>query len=157
MMNIIGTNEIIDPFYRYKRPKFIISVTGKGNKQRTSLINMDDICVAIDRSLSEVIKYYCYELGTSYKLVEGRHTLKGEFNIDTLDNVLHKYIQIFVLCKDCDLPSTFYKVRKTNIKKVCSACGCVEKLYPDHKLVEYILKEKKNRKTDFNVNCQDYS
>ncbi len=155
MMNIIGNSDILDEYYRYQRPEFFITITGKGNKKRTTLINISDICVAINRSLPEVIKYYCYELGTSYKLIESHHTLKGEFTVRVLDEILHKYIQNFVLCKDCNNPDTFYKIRKTKVKKICSACGYVEKLYPDNKLIEYILKEKK--KIDFNINCQSFS
>ncbi len=155
MMNIIGNANIIDDFYRYKRPEFIISVIGKGNKLRTIISNLDEICIALNRTSKEIIKFYCYELGTSYKFIDNNHTLKGQFNKLILNEILHKYIQIFILCNDCSLPDTFYKFKKTKIKKICSACGHSEILPPEQRLVEHILKDYK--KFNYNMNNQNYN
>lgn len=151
-MNI---NNFDDTFYRYKRPKFNIKHIGKGNKKRTILYNINDICISINRTIEEVLKFYSYSLGTSYKLIENNYTLKGEFDIKILDDYLFDYITQFILCSICNLPDTFYKIKKTKIKKICSACGQIDIINADdNKLTDYIIKNK--NKIDFNKNCQKY-
>jgi translation initiation factor 2 beta subunit (eIF-2beta)/eIF-5 len=88
------------------------------------------------------MKYFSYELGTQIN----KNTLKGVFTKIEVNNILHKYIQEFILCSLCSLPSTSYKIRKYKIKIICSACGQeTNKLTDEHKLVSYIQKNKINK------------
>lgn len=153
MQNIIGNKSILDEFYRYKRPKFVLNHIGKGNKCKTVLINMIDISKALNRNVLEILKYFCINLGTTHKFIENNHMLAGTFNISDLDVILHKYIKLYVLCNTCDLPSTYYKIKKTKVKKICTACGEIQ-LMDNDKLIDFMLK--KRNEIDFNINCQNY-
>ena len=150
MINIIGKSEITDDFYRYKRPNFIIQYEGHNQNTKTIICNIKDISLSIKRTIIEIMKFYTYELGTSAKFHNDKIYIKGKFDKIEINNILHKYIQNFIICSLCSLPSTFYKIKKLSIKLVCTACGNKSNLDFDHKLIKYLLKEKNN--INFNEN-----
>jgi translation initiation factor 5 len=67
-----------------------------------------------------------------------------------LQDLMHRYIEKFVLCPNCRLPETEYKIKNELISHKCAACGAKEPVDMQHKLCNYILaenkKEKKNSK-----------
>lgn len=49
MMNIVGTATNEDPTYRYKMPRVVAKIEGRGNGIKTVIVNMADIATAINR------------------------------------------------------------------------------------------------------------
>ena len=72
--------------------------------------------------------------------IEDLNNLKSSLELD-------EYIQEYILCSLCSLPSTSYKIKKYKIKIRCSACSNESsKLPSDHKIINYIQKNKLSNK-----------
>ena len=52
-----------DSFYRYKMPRLVAKVEGKGNGIKTVIVNMVDVARALARPPTYVTKYFGCELG----------------------------------------------------------------------------------------------
>lgn len=142
-MNITNNENMGDEFFRYKRPDLILNYEGHGKNTKTIILNLIELADSLSRQPNEIMKYFSYEFGTQTK----QNTLKGMFNKTDLNNTLHEYIQEYILCSVCSLPSTTYKIKKSKIKIICSACGNImSKLPSEHKLVNFIQKNKVSKK-----------
>jgi translation initiation factor 2 beta subunit (eIF-2beta)/eIF-5 len=97
-----------DPFYRYKMPKLIIKIEGKGNGVKTIIPNLPDIARALQRPPSYLMKYFGFELGAQVKIDEanGRYSINGHHGQEQLQSVLDAFIKKFVLCDNCANPET---------------------------------------------------
>ncbi|CAD6210800.1 unnamed protein product [Miscanthus lutarioriparius] len=77
----IGASNRDDAFYRYKMPRMITKIEGRGNGIKTNIVNMVDIAKALARPASYTTKYFGCELGaqskfdekTGISLVNGAH------------------------------------------------------------------------------------
>lgn len=69
IINIAGTTPVNDPAYRYKMPKLIGKVEGKGNGIKTVLVNVADIGDALKREAPEITKFFGCELGAQTSFV----------------------------------------------------------------------------------------
>jgi len=49
LLNITGTTENSDPSFRYKMPRLVAKIEGRGNGIKTVVVNMSDIADAINR------------------------------------------------------------------------------------------------------------
>merc|ERR1712161_101721 len=85
-------------------------------------------------------------MGTDRAIVNGAHT------DSVLQNLVHIYVQGFVLCPNCNLPETKYKIKGGCIFHNCAACGAKDMLDMSHKLCTFILaqdkKDKEKKKKD---------
>ena len=119
-MNI---NDSDDFFYRYKMPILDINQYGKGNGKFTNLVNINDICDAINTPLKILMVYLTQSLGTNYK----ETSLNGHYNKDNLINLIIKFNKEFILCQKCNIPELTPSIegKKKNMKLIysCSACG----------------------------------
>lgn len=82
------------------------------------------------------------ELGAQTKFDEAadRAVIQGSHNAPDLQKSLDKFIEQFVLCPTCKLPEIKMKVKSSNIKIDCAACGHNGNLATAHKLSQFILK-----------------
>ena len=119
-MNI---NDSDDIFYRYKMPILEINQYGKGNGKFTNLVNINDLCNAINTPLKILMVYLTQSLGTNYK----ETSLNGHYNKYDLINLIIKFNKEFILCQKCNIPELTPSIegKKKNIKLIysCSACG----------------------------------
>lgn len=151
-LNIAGTQSIDDPEYRYKMPRLVAKIEGRGNGIKTVIMNCVDIAYSLHRSAPEITKFFGCELGAQSKYDEKteRSVVNGAFDAGTMQQHLSKFIEIFVLCPSCRLPETKYKFKGHSISHKCAACGAINLLDMNHKLTTYILKDhaanKRNRK-----------
>jgi len=83
-----------------------------------------------------------YNKETDRAVVNGHHTDKA------LQQLVHKYIEGFVLCPNCGLPETEYKIKSGIINHKCAACGNKDMVDMTHKLCTYILAQDKKEKAD---------
>ncbi|KAG7277742.1 hypothetical protein CRUP_023030 [Coryphaenoides rupestris] len=169
-MSVNVNRSVSDQFYRYKMPRLIAKVEGKGNGIKTVVVNMVDVAKALNRPPTYPTKFFGCELGaqTQFDVKNDRFIVNGSHEANKLQDMLDGFIRKFVLCPECDNPETDLHVnpKKQTIVNLCKACGYRGNLDTRHKLCTFILKnppeatetggsatvkkekEKKNRKKD---------
>jgi translation initiation factor 5 len=160
MINVNRENS--DPYYRYKMPRLVAKIEGKGNGIKTVVVNMVEIAKSLGRPASYPCKYFGCELGaqTQMDAKNERYIVNGAHDGDRLQDLLDGFIKKFVLCPDCENPETvlvcvkigcntlylyWYLVsciqhvdRKRAIHQGCQACGYQGTIGPRHKLTTFI-------------------
>lgn len=141
-MAINVNRSVLDPFYRYKMPKILAKVEGKGNGIKTVIANMSDIAKALERPPSYPTKYFGFELGaqTNIDLKNDRYIVNGEHDANKLQEILDGFIKKFVLCPACDNPETALRVKKNLINSKCKACGHAFVIDSKLRLASFIVK-----------------
>lgn len=116
-----------DSFFRYKMPKLIAKVEGKGNGIKTVIVNMADIAKALNRPPMYPTKYFGCVLGAqvNYDNKGERFIVNGAHESDRLQDLLDGFIAKYVLCTSCRNPETILSVNKKKevIGTNCMACG----------------------------------
>lgn len=150
IVNIAGTSPVDDPEYRYKMPVVYGKVEGRGNGIKTVIPNISEVALSLHRSPAEVCKFFGTEIGaqTSYSEKDDRAVVNGQHTDPQLQDMMHKYIEKYVICPNCGLPETEYKIRNGCIYHRCAACGASEMLDMSHKLTTFILAQHKKSKKD---------
>lgn len=141
MINI--RRDVKDLYYRYKMPRLVSKIEGKGNGIKTVVSNMVDIAKALNRSPVYVTKFFGSEVGSLTVCDEkaGRFIVNGAHEAEKLQNVLDGFIAKFVLCPSCENPETDLSVSKDGtIWRNCKACGHRATVDMAHKLCTYIQK-----------------
>jgi len=139
-----------DSFYRYKMPRLVAKVEGKGNGIKTVIVNMVDVARALARPPTYVTKYFGCELGaqTQFDIKAERYIVNGCHDGAKLQDMLDGFIKRFVLCEQCDNPETVLKVRKNMVGASCKACGHQYVLDMRHKLTTFIVKNPPEKEID---------
>jgi len=149
-MNIAGVIPVDDPSYRYQMPRLQAKVEGRGNGIKTLIVNVTDIGLALNRDAPEICKFFGTELGslTNFSTDKGvdRALVNGNHTAQDLQALLCRYIENFVLCKQCRLPETSYKIKAGLISQKCAACGNKDNVDMTHKLTTFILAQHKRNK-----------
>jgi translation initiation factor 5 len=70
------------------------------------------------------------------------YALKGTFDLDTLNDLIHEFIEKFVLCRACGNPETLIRIRSGRVMLKCDACNSITEANNKHKLAAYIIKHK---------------
>ena len=125
-------------------------IEGRGNGIKTVIPNISEVALALHRPPGEVNKFFGCELGaqTSYSADTDRAVVNGAHTDAVLMNLIHRYIEKFVICPQCGLPETDYKIKADIIWHKCAACGAKEMVDMSHKLCTYILAQNKKQKKD---------
>ncbi|KAL4568868.1 hypothetical protein LXL04_024485 [Taraxacum kok-saghyz] len=148
----IGASNSDDAFYRYKMPKMITKIEGRGNGIKTNIVNMVDVAKALARPPSYTTKYFGTELGAQSKFDEktGVSLVNGAHDTSKLASLLENFIKKYVQCYGCGNPETEVLITKTQMVNLkCAACGFISDVDMRDKLTSFILKnppEKKNAK-----------
>lgn len=132
-----------DPFYRYKMPKIISKVEGKGNGIKTVIVNMVEVAKALNRQPVYPTKFFGGELGAQTVIDEknARYIVNGAHDADKLQSLLDVFITKFVLCGSCENPETDLMISKDGmISKQCKACGAKSSVDMNNRLSSYIVK-----------------
>lgn len=140
-MNI--RSDIKDSFYRYKMPRLVAKVEGKGNGIKTVIPNMAAIGKSLSRPPMYPCKYFGCELGaqTKYDAKNERYIVNGAHEAGKLQSLLDGFITRFVLCGSCKNPETDLIFNKDgSIVRDCKACGKRTDIDMRHRLVPFILK-----------------
>ncbi|KAE8690414.1 Eukaryotic translation initiation factor 5 [Hibiscus syriacus] len=139
----IGASNSDDAFYRYKMPKMITKIEGRGNGIKTNVVNMVEIAKALARPASYTTKYFGCELGAQSKFDEktGTSHVNGAHDTAKLAGLLENFIKKFVQCYGCGNPETEIIITKTQmITLKCAACGFISDVDMRDKLTTFILK-----------------
>ena len=80
-------------------------IEGSGNGIKTKIENISDVAMSLHRNPGEVNKFFGCELGaqTTYNEDTDRAIVNGAHTDDTLQKLMHRYIQGFVICPTCGL------------------------------------------------------
>ncbi|KAI3462579.1 hypothetical protein Pfo_019242 [Paulownia fortunei] len=139
----IGASNSDDAFYRYKMPKMITKIEGRGNGIKTNVVNMVDIAKALARPASYTTKYFGCELGAQSKFDEktGTSLVNGAHDTAKLAGLLENFIKKYVQCYGCGNPETEILITKNQmIQLKCAACGFVSDVDMRDKLTTFIVK-----------------
>lgn len=144
MASVNINSEVTDPFYRYKMPRLIAKVEGKGNGIKTVIVNMPEIAKALSRPATYPTKFFGCELGaqTMFDFKNDRFIVNGSHDATKLQGLLDGFIKKFVLCPECANPETVLTAsqKKQTIAQRCIACGHNGMIDMRHKLTTFILK-----------------
>ncbi|KAJ6766604.1 EUKARYOTIC TRANSLATION INITIATION FACTOR 5-1-RELATED [Salix purpurea] len=122
----IGASNSDDAFYRYKMPKMVTKVEGRGNGIKTNIVNMVEIAKALARPASYTTKYFGCELGAQSKFDEknGTSLVNGSHETVKLAGLLENFIKKYVQCYGCGNPETEIIITKSQMLQLkCAACG----------------------------------
>jgi len=139
----IGASNSDDAFYRYKMPRMITKIEGRGNGIKTNIVNMVDIAKALARPASYTTKYFGCELGAQSKFDEktGTSHVNGAHDTAKLAGLLENFIKKYVQCYGCGNPETEILITKNQmIQLKCAACGFVSDVDMRDKLTTFIVK-----------------
>jgi len=145
--------DVKDGFYRYKMPKIVSKIEGRGNGIKTVIPNMSDVGKALDRPPAYTTKFFGCELGAlvSVDVEKDRFLVNGSHDAEKLQKTLDVFITKFVLCGSCRNPETDLSISKDErITRVCKACGARTPVDLTHKLCAYIIKNPPKKKSKKN-------
>ncbi|XP_044511235.1 eukaryotic translation initiation factor 5-like [Mangifera indica] len=145
----IGASNSDDAFYRYKMPKMITKIEGRGNGIKTNVVNMVEIAKALARPASYTTKYFGNELGAQSKFDEktGTSLVNGAHDTAKLAGLLENFIKKYVQCYGCGNPETEIFITKTQMVQLkCAACGFVSDVDMRDKLTTFIIKNPPEQK-----------
>jgi len=133
--------EILDPFYRYKRHILQMQIT----KHETLITNLDQVAKNICRNPEHLAKWFSLNIKGSPVKVQKLNgvvilSLKGNPTLSTLEDILEKFIEKYVICPVCKLPETKYMVDST-LNLQCEACGNNQECKSNEPFVKFILNE----------------
>ena len=78
LLNITGSRVVEDPSFRYKMPRLVCRIEGRGNGIRTCIVNLTDISQSLNRPPDILTKYFGVELGAQSRYeVEVRRRAKA--------------------------------------------------------------------------------
>ena len=110
---------IKDPCYIYKMRKMIL------HQQRrclvkTNISNIEDLAVDLRVPSKSILKFMCAELEVH---CEGTSILNGLHSYNILLETLDKFINMYILCPNCNLPEIKHFVQVKDLMSKCNACG----------------------------------
>ncbi|KAJ2003407.1 eukaryotic translation initiation factor 5 [Coemansia thaxteri] len=142
--NINIRRDVKDPYYRYKMPRLLGKIEGKGNGIKTVLPNIVDVARALSRPPDYPTKYFGIELGAQVKVEEKneKYIVNGAHDVAKLQDLLDGFIDRFVLCASCKSPETDLVIhaKDQSIIRQCMACGQRTDVDLRHRLATYIVK-----------------
>jgi translation initiation factor 2 subunit 2 len=104
---------------RLEVPRLRMSVVG----MRTIVHNFKEIADIMNRDPQHIVKFLTGEMATAATVQEGRAIFQGKFNADTLNTLLQRYMESFIVCPVCKRPDTKIVREKRLSFLVCEACG----------------------------------
>jgi len=90
---------------------------------RTIVHNFKEIADILNRDPHHLLKFLTGELATAATMQESRVILQGKFSRETLERLLQRYMESFVVCPVCKRPDTKIVKEKRLSFLVCEACG----------------------------------
>uniref|UniRef100_A0A6U0TVU4 Translation initiation factor IF2/IF5 domain-containing protein n=1 Tax=Pinguiococcus pyrenoidosus TaxID=172671 RepID=A0A6U0TVU4_9STRA len=105
----------------------------KAGSKKTLWSNFPEIIRLIDRSSDHVFQFFLAELGTEGSIdLQGRLMLRGRFMSKSIESLLKRYVQEYVMCKMCRSPET--ALSRDPVSRLyfihCRACGSSRSVAP---------------------------
>ena len=105
---------------RFEMP--VVESFVQGNK--TIIKNFDEISSKLRRTPGEIMKYLSRELAVPMSKEGAGLVLQGKFHDRMLNEKLKRYVESYVICKECKKADTKIVGVERGVKSlVCEACG----------------------------------
>lgn len=104
---------------RFEMPKPQSSISGN----RTILYNSKEISDRLRRDREHLLKFLSGELATAGTIDGAQVIFQGKFDNKTIERLVERYTQEFVLCPICHQPDTRIIREERLYFLVCDACG----------------------------------
>lgn len=111
--------EIATKQERLELPRLRYSIIG----MRTMIYNFREVADALNRDPQHLLKFLTGEMATAATSQESRVIFQGKFSADTLERLIQRYVESFVVCPVCKRPDTKVVKEKRLSFLVCEACG----------------------------------
>jgi len=111
--------EITSKRERLEIPSLHYTVVG----MRTIIHNFKEIAETLNRDPQHILKFLTGELATAAIMQESRVIFQGKFPRETVERLLQRYMETFVICPICKRPDTKIVKEKRLSFLVCEACG----------------------------------
>ena len=111
--------EITSKRERLEIPSIHYTVVG----MRTIIHNFKEIAEVLNRDPQHILKFLTGELATAAIMQESRVIFQGKFPRETIERLLQRYMETFVICPICKRPDTKIVKEKRLFFLVCEACG----------------------------------
>ena len=118
---VAGLADIEDPFYRYQRS--VLKVTRLKNK--TDLENLDQVAADLERESWMIEEYLKKKFGLSFIKKNGHTYTTKEISPIDCEMTVREFTEYFILCPQCRLPETDYKIDKRGYTMSCRCCSYV--------------------------------
>jgi translation initiation factor 2 subunit 2 len=106
---------------RFEMPKIDSFLQGP----KTQVKNFASLAKTLRRENKELYKFFTKELGVPITIEGERLVINGKFFPNALQPILERYVNEFVLCKECNKPDTHYEDRSGIRVLKCEACGAI--------------------------------
>lgn len=104
---------------RFQIPEADVTVAGS----QTVVKNLRAVASSLNRDLSHLAKFLLRELAAAGTLKENQLIVQGKFSPTTIQERINRYVQEYVLCKECGKPDTrLEKIERIPVLR-CEACG----------------------------------
>ncbi|MEM2870663.1 MAG: translation initiation factor IF-2 subunit beta [Thermoplasmata archaeon] len=104
---------------RFQLPELDIIYEGKSTVFR----NFGDIVDQIRREPGHVLGYLLKELGTAGTLDGRRVVFKGRVAAKAIEDRIKSFVEMYVLCQECNRPDTHLHKEGRTVVLECEACG----------------------------------
>jgi len=111
--------EVVSKRERLELPRISLSVVG----MRTIVYNFKEIAEALNRHPQHLLKFLTREMATAATMQEVRVIFQGKFSRETLERLIQRYMESFVICPVCKRPDSKIVKEKRLSFLVCEACG----------------------------------
>jgi len=109
---------------RFTIPKVDVLYEGR----TTILRNFEKILSALNRDADHLLKFFLRELGTAGEKDGPRAVFQGKIPASQIQNKLEEYVEIYVLCQECNRPDTQLVKKDRMLFLRCDACGAVRSI-----------------------------
>lgn len=112
------------PALSAEKSDFAIPVADVMNEGAKTIIrNAAQISDAGRRPIQDIAKYISKELSVPVSVDEQRMTISGKFQPAEINKKIHRYFELYVICKECHKPDTHLEDAEKGMYLVCEACG----------------------------------
>lgn len=111
--------EIVSDHQRFQIPEADVIYEGK----ITIIRNFQDICDALARSCDHLMAYLLRELGTPGTMDGRRVILKSRIAEARIADRIGEYVNLYVMCTECQRPDTHLEKDGRTLVLMCMACG----------------------------------
>jgi translation initiation factor 2 beta subunit (eIF-2beta)/eIF-5 len=139
-------NVLYDFNYRYVIPSLIYEIINNKGTKITILVNYINFCELLHFDKDILIKIIGKKLSCKAGIhkTSNLYYLQGDFNKNTINNIIYEFIREYLLCNSCDKPEVKLKYKKSQIRQKCCACG-YKGYIVCNELIDNILEKNKDK------------
>jgi len=109
----------VEKHERFEVPRVRSSIIG----MRTVFYNFREIAEILNRDPTHLMKFLTREMATAATIKETHAIFQGKFSTETLERLINRYVETYVICPVCKRPDTKIIKEKRLSFLLCEACG----------------------------------